>query len=184
MKKSTLTEVRKMQKIAGILKEDFEQESSAPMEEATTMKSAIDQIGKIAQEKGFRLRDKNSTRASWVNNGNQIVSLYQGPAGMGLTVRFSGFSRKNGTEPLENALDPKTWDKYTSDSSTSGKNVDDVAEYIRKNYKKIAPGSDPDEEMDFPESVVKILHRYGIDEFSDEWLDAWQKASEMDSDRY
>ena len=127
--KAQLNEVQKLQKIAGILKENI---NEAPL----TINQVVKQLNKIANSKGFYAVDKSADEkpkkgASGVNNlvkwedadDNFVELFYNKPYGSEVTVDDLeiNFDAPNfsGNDPVDQLLDPSRWDEaFTEEEST------------------------------------------------------------------
>jgi hypothetical protein len=120
--KQQLNEVQRLQKIAGILKENV---NEAPL----TINQVVKQLNKIANSKGFYAVDKskdekptqNATGAynlvKWADEEGGIVELYHTVKGRNvnykdLEIHFEGGIYGSGNDSVDEWLDPDTWD-YT-----------------------------------------------------------------------
>lgn len=127
--KKQLDEVKKLQKIAGILKENI---NEAPL----TINQVVKQLNKIANSKGFYAVDKSAdvkpkAGASGVNNlvkwkddEDNVVELYYNNAygpdvtADDLEINFDG-PNSSGNDPVDEWLNPERWDEaFTEEEST------------------------------------------------------------------
>ena len=114
-----LNEVQKLQKIAGILKEA---KFNKP-----TINQVVKELNKIANSKGFsavdKSRDQKPSRGAtgaynlvkWANEDGGTVELYHTVAGRNvnyddLEIHFAGGIYGSGNDPVDEWLDPDTWD--------------------------------------------------------------------------
>lgn len=117
--KKQLNEVQKLQKIAGILKED---QSNEP-----TIHQVVQQLNKIANSKGFYAIDKSPdikgishgryNLVKWQNDNENTVELYSYVKGPEATFDDLGieYYLKNGNRMVQSVrpwLNPNNWDSY------------------------------------------------------------------------
>ena len=118
--KQQLNEVQRLQKIAGILKENV---NEAPL----TINQVVKQLNKIANSKGFFAVDKSKDQkpskgatgaynlVKWENEHEATVELYHTVAGRNvnyddLEIHFEGGIYGSGNDSVDEWLDPDTWD--------------------------------------------------------------------------
>jgi hypothetical protein len=120
--KSQLNEVQKLQKLAGIVKENI---NEAPL----TINQVVKQLNKIANSKGFYAVDKSKDQkpiksasgvknlVKWEDGSGAFVELYYNTMGSDssnitvddLEINFAG-DVASGNDPVEDWLNPETWD--------------------------------------------------------------------------
>lgn len=118
--KSQLNEVQRLQKIAGILKENI---NEAPL----TINQVVKQLNKIANSKGFYAVDKSAdvriashgryNLVKWEDEDENTVELYSDIKGPEATFSDLGieYRLKNGKRAVQSVspwLDPNNWDSY------------------------------------------------------------------------
>tara|TARA_R110000868_G_scaffold391756_1_gene662026 strand:+ start:1020 stop:1607 length:588 start_codon:yes stop_codon:yes gene_type:complete len=127
--KSQLNEIQKLQKIAGILKENI---NEAPL----TINQVVKQLNKIANSKGFYAVDKSADEkprkgASGVNNlvkwedaDDNVVELYYNNPDAPLKVTVNDLEinfdgpNSSGNDSVAEWLDPARWDEAFEEEST------------------------------------------------------------------
>jgi hypothetical protein len=124
--KSQLNEVQRLQKIAGIVKENI---NEAPL----TINQVVKQLNKIANSKGFYTVDKSAdvkpkagasgikNLVKWKDDEDNVVELYHNKIGTDVTIddleiHFES-DESSGEEAVEDWLDPETWDYEFNKSS-------------------------------------------------------------------
>lgn len=130
--KTQLNEIKKLQKIAGLLKEDIQ-------EVELTIDKFVKQLNKIANSKGFYAVDKSSDEkpkkdasgvknlVKWEDDDQNSVELYYNNYGHkkqkigieDLSIAFES-DESSGTEPADMWLNPDRWDETFSGSSEDG----------------------------------------------------------------
>jgi hypothetical protein len=123
--KYRLNEVRKLQKVAGILKE-------TTLPENMTINQVVKELNKIANTKGFYAVDKSAdikpkantsgvkNLVKWKDNEDNVVELYTNNTGKNVTVsdlqiHFESYTM-SGEDPVDRWLDSSTWDYEFKDS--------------------------------------------------------------------
>lgn len=123
--RSTLNEIKRLQKIAGIIKEDIHSNM--------TIHQFVKALNKLANSMGFYATDKSADLApksgvsgarnlvKWEDDNDNIVELYTTALGKNVTVddleiNFDG-PVASGNDPASIWLDPKTWQHAFSEET-------------------------------------------------------------------
>lgn len=130
--KSQLNEVQKLQKIAGILKENI---NEAPL----TINQVVKQLNKIANSKGFYAVDKSAdvkpkggasgvkNLVKWQDDNENIVELYynnfngekESVTVDDLQIHYESDDGGSGEDSVKEWLDPDSWDYLSFDFSSN-----------------------------------------------------------------
>jgi hypothetical protein len=118
--KQQLNEVQRLQKIAGLLKENT-------LPKNMTINQVVKELNKIANSKGFYAVDKSpdikpkggvsgvKNLVRWEDDNENVVELYYNKSGKDITVddleiHFESDGSSGEDNEVEDWLDPMTWD--------------------------------------------------------------------------